>query len=259
MLGDRGPTVVKLAGIVGGVRLYREGAEAAAAAGFRVALLDTAGDRRDDPAPAPLSWDLLTREVCLGMDQLAVDRAILWGTSFGCLVALAVAARHPERVRGLLLGNPPEPGVHPRLFPGLVRWAAGRPDPVEPTRRLFRVLFGALVGWEFAYPTALWRAPSLIRANRDASTPAHTLYQKLQLLWGEPPGLPPAQARIPVSLIGSPFDFAAPLSGVRRYTTLLPQAHLRLLPLTGHSGHYSRPRAFARIVVEELRRLDGAQ
>jgi pimeloyl-ACP methyl ester carboxylesterase len=41
------------------------------------------------------------------IDSLSAPRAVLWGTSFGSLVALATAARHPERVSGLLLSHPP--------------------------------------------------------------------------------------------------------------------------------------------------------
>lgn len=252
----QGPLVIKIAGIVGGVGLYREGVETAAAAGFRVAMLDTAGDRRDDPAPGPITWDFLAEEVFRALEALGEDRALLWGTSFGCLVALAAAARRPERVRGLLLGHPPDLESIPALYIRLLQWAAGKPDAVRTTRRLFGLGFPMIVGWEFAAPAAMWRLPTIARAAADAATPASTLAQKAALLWSGGPGLPPPQARIPVSLVSSPLDFAAPLRGARRLAGVLPGSRLRVLGMTGHSGHYSRPRSFARLVVEELRRLD---
>ena len=111
------PHVVQLAGIVGGCLLYRETGEALLRAGYRVALLDTAGDRRDDPAPGRLTWDFLAGEVVAGLDALGAERAILYGTSYGSLVALATAARFPARVQGVLLAlNEPETSIHPALL-----------------------------------------------------------------------------------------------------------------------------------------------
>ena len=257
-VSGEGPLVIKLAGIVGGVGLYREGVQHTARAGFRVAAIDTAGDRRDDPARQPITWDFLTSEVLRGYDALGARRAILWGTSYGCMVALAVAARHPDRVRGLLLGHPPDPEVLPRIWGRVLAWTSTRPRPVSVTRALFAPIFGAMVGWEFAVPTAMVRAPSLVRASADAATPARTLREKLLLLWNEPPGLPTADACLPVSIIAGPLDLAAPLSGARRLARRLPGCSLRVLGWSGHSGHFSRPRTFGRLVVQELRRIDAA-
>jgi pimeloyl-ACP methyl ester carboxylesterase len=254
----QGPLVLQLAGIVGGVGLFREGAEAAAAAGFRVGSLDTAGDRGDDPAPGPITWDFLAHEVVRALDALGEERALLWGTSYGALTALAVASRHPHRVRGLLLAHPPDPEARPRLHCTALRWAQSRPRPVAAVRRLFGIGFTLLVAWEFAYPTALRRLPAIARSAALAATPARTLADKLHLLWTVPPGLPPVSAGIPVSILAGRFDGAAPLGGARRLARRIPGARLRVVGFTGHSGHYSRPRAFSRMVHEELRRLDAA-
>src|SRR5262249_23200836 len=62
-VGGGGPLVVKLAGLAGGVGLLQAQAERVAREGFRVALLDTGGDRADDPAPGPIGWDFLAGEV----------------------------------------------------------------------------------------------------------------------------------------------------------------------------------------------------
>ena len=124
-----GPPVVKLAGAAGGVGLYREEVDRARTAGFRVAELDLTGDRRDDPAPGPVTWDSLAGEVVQALDDMESTRAVLWGTSFGALVGLATAARRPERVRGLLLCAPPAPGWRPRLPLAALRHAETRRRP----------------------------------------------------------------------------------------------------------------------------------
>ncbi len=250
-----GPLVVKLAGIAGGTGLYAEEMDAAAAAGFRVAALDTTGDRADDPAPAPISWDSLAGDVARGVESLGAPRAILWGTSFGCLVALAAAARRPESVAGLLLCHPPEPRRLPRYQSAMIRWASARRDPVLATRLLFFLGFNLLMAWEGIYPTVLLRVPSLLRASREASTPASTILAKLRLLLDESPGLPSPEARVPVEILAGAWDTVAPPRGARRLAASLPGARIEVMPFSGHSGAYSRPREYASRNVASLRRL----
>jgi pimeloyl-ACP methyl ester carboxylesterase len=252
-----GPLVVKLAGIAGGTGLYEEEMAAAAAAGFRVAALDTTGDRADDPAPGPITWDALAADVGRGLDALGSERGVLWGTSFGSLVALAFAARSPERVAGLLLCHPPEPGRLPRPQAAAIRWAAARKDPERAARALFAVGFNLLMSWEGVYPSTLLRVPGLLRASREAATPARTLLEKLKLLDGDAPGLPAPEARIPVSIVAGTWDTLAPLSGAKRLAASIPGARLAAMRFSGHSGAYSRPRAYSRLMVRELKSLAG--
>lgn len=43
----------------------------------------------------------------LFLEQVIAEPAVLYGHSLGAMIALAVAAQAPERVRGLILGDPP--------------------------------------------------------------------------------------------------------------------------------------------------------
>ncbi len=251
-----GPLVVKIAGLAGGVRLYREEMEEAARAGFRVAALDTAGDRRDDPAPGRLTWDSMADEVFQAIERLGEERAILWGTSFGCLVALAAAARRPERVAALLLCHPPDPGSRPRAYLGLSDWAAGRPDPDAVIRKMFCFGFALLAGWEFLYPAALRRSRFLMREALDARTPARTIADKIRLLWGEAPGLPSPEAAIASAIVAGAWDTITPPRLARDLAERMPGCRLRILACSGHAGAFSRPRGYGKIVVEELSRLN---
>lgn len=251
----RGPVVVKLAGIAGGVGLYDEEMGAAARGGFLVAALDTGGDRRDDPAPGPLTWDFLAEEVFRGLDSLGAPRAVLWGTSFGCLVALAAATRKPERVTGLLLCHPPNPALRPRYEAALLRWTETRRDPVFAATAAFTLGFNALIGWEAVFPTTLARMPALARASAEAATPARTLREKLRLLIKEPAELPAPGSCPPAVIVASLCDTVTPLRGARRLAARLSGSRMRVIRLAGHCAAYSRPRAYARIVTEELRAL----
>lgn len=249
-----GPLVLKLAGVAGGTGLYREEMEAATLSGFRVGALDVAGDRRDDPLPSRPTWRFYADEVARGLDVLGAERALLWGTSFGGLVALAAAARHPDRVSGLLLAHPPEPLRLPAIHRALIRWVVsdGRSDLTA--RIVFSLGFYALMGWEAIFPPLVLRVPGLLRVALEAATPTTTLRLKLRMLLREEPGLPPA-GRMPVTILSGAWDTVAPLSGARHLAARIPGARLRIMRVSGHSGAYARPRAYARVSVEELRSL----
>jgi pimeloyl-ACP methyl ester carboxylesterase len=250
----RGPLVVKLAGIAGGVWLYREEMVAAVGAGFRVLALDTTGDRSDDPATAPLGWDSLTDEVVRAVDRHG-ERAVLWGTSFGSVLATATAARHPDRVSGLLLCHPPDPGCPPPFHRTFFRWLKSRPQPERIAASIFRAAFVALNGWEILAPKTLVRLPELAREARTAQTPGSTVLQKLSLLFEEDPGLPPASAPIPAAIIAGRWDSITTPAAARAIAHRLPGARLHWLSFSGHAGAYSRAATYKRIAIEELRRL----
>lgn len=253
--GTDGPLVVKLAGIAGGIRLYDEEIAAAVAAGFRVAALDVSGDRRDDPPKRSLDWNVYANEVLEAIARGGTSRAVIWGTSFGCLIALAAAERHPERVSGLLLSHPPDPLRRPRLHLRLLDWAERRSNPDLAARVMFSMAFLGLTSWEGIAP-ALWvRLPSLLRASLEAATPPAAVKRKIELLFRDEPGLPPAGAGIPVEMICGAWDLVAPLSGARRLAGRIPSATVHVMGYSGHAGAYTRPRAYIATTLAVLKRL----
>jgi 3-oxoadipate enol-lactonase/3-oxoadipate enol-lactonase/4-carboxymuconolactone decarboxylase len=247
-----GPLVIKLAGLASGVELYREEMDAAVAAGFRVAALDTSGDRRDDPAPGPVTWDLLTGDVERSLDELGERRAVLWGTSFGCHVALAAATRFPDRVAGLLLCVPPDL-EQPALHGELLRWALDRPDPVRGTLAVFRVAMALLCGWEFLSPAAMRRSRGLVARAVECATPAVIFRDKARLLLEEP--LPPPPPGIATAIVAARLDAIAPCFGARRLARRLRGVRVRAIGGAGHCVAWARPRAYLSAVVEELKAL----
>jgi 3-oxoadipate enol-lactonase len=257
VLGSGGIPVVKIAGLVGGVGLYEEEMEAVSRAGFLVVAADTTGDRADDPAPAPLTWDGLSSDVIAALDTRKIPRAVLWGSSFGCLVALAASARHPDRVAGLLLCHPPNPWGRPRYQRALLAWVEKQKDPARTLELVFTLGFRALAGWEGIYPTLIGRVPRLLRANNEAATPARTMLEKTRLLTHEPPGLPSPESRIPISILAARWDTIAPYREARGLSEKLAGSRLITLRFTGHSGAHSRPYSYARAVLNELTRLSG--
>ncbi len=247
-----GPAVVKIPGLAGGVGLLREEIAAAAAHGYRVAALDPTGDRADDPLGSAPSWERYAAETVAAIDRLGADRAVLWGTSFGTTIALATALRAPERVRGLLLSFPPDPSFRPRLWLRLLRRVDRSRNPDRVARATFTLVFPALSVWEFLWPPAIARVPSLWRAGREAATPGSTLRGKLRLLWGGDPIEGIERLAVPARIVAARLDTVAPLRRARRLAARIPGARVDVLEMAGHAGQWSRPRRYAAMALDAL-------
>lgn len=114
-----GPALVLLHSGVCDRRMWDPQWEALQAAGYRVVRADLRGfgetpAETGDYDPVADVWELL--------DSLGIERAALIGASYGGKLALAAAARHPERVTALALLASGLPGRAPSA--GLRAWGA---------------------------------------------------------------------------------------------------------------------------------------
>ena len=57
--------------------------------------------------PAALDVDVHVRDLVAYLDARGIERAVVVGVSFGAVVALEAAARHPDRVETLVAWEPP--------------------------------------------------------------------------------------------------------------------------------------------------------
>jgi len=104
-----GPRVtVLLPGLLLSQRMQEPLAEALAARGERVVLMDPLGHGGSDRPRDMWRYSMTSfgRQVVALLDELEIERAVIGGTSLGANVALEVAAAAPERVRGMLLEMP---------------------------------------------------------------------------------------------------------------------------------------------------------
>lgn len=104
--GDR--VLVYVHGLLLDSDINRGIAEAVAARGYRVILLDLLGHGRSDkPAhAAEYRIDAYADQVFALLDHLGLPEAVLGGMSLGANVSLFAASSRPERVRGLVLEMP---------------------------------------------------------------------------------------------------------------------------------------------------------
>ena len=106
--GDGDRVVVYLHGLLIDSDLNRGIAEALAARGNRVILLDLVGHGRSDKPEHASAYriDTYADQVFALADELRIERPVLGGMSLGANVSLFAASRRPDRVRGLVLEMP---------------------------------------------------------------------------------------------------------------------------------------------------------
>jgi pimeloyl-ACP methyl ester carboxylesterase len=108
MYGAGTQVVIYTHGLLLDSELNRGIAQALAAQGNRVLLLDLLGHGRSDKPTRATEYriDSYAEQIIGLMDHLGLDRAVLGGISLGANVSLFAAARFPDRVRALVLEMP---------------------------------------------------------------------------------------------------------------------------------------------------------
>ena len=121
---------------------------------FRLVRSDARCNGLSDRGVADISIDRFVDDLLVMMDTAGVEKAPIFGFSFGSPVAALFAARHPERVSGLILMNGMAQGMHRRA-------RAGDSAHMDSLAALSRN------GWDDAYPSI--RDLNAQRFSPDAS------------------------------------------------------------------------------------------
>ena len=224
--------------------------------GRRTLLLDLIGHGRSD---APVDRARYRMERCVDdvarvLASLGVGRADVFGYSMGGRVALALAVRHPGRVRSAVL----------------VGASAGIADPAERAARVEadEKLAASLLSDGIPAFVERWMAQPLFATQRRVARPQVSRERRLRLknrphalalsLQGMGAGVqPPLHAalsavRLPVLLVAGADDpkFVAL---ARELAARLPQARAAIVPDAGHSVQLEQPEALSRLVRSFLR------
>ncbi len=106
--GDGERPLVLIHGLLMNRRMFEPLGPALAERGNRVICIDLLGHgRSDQPGDLRLySMPLFAEQVVALLDRLGLEQAAIGGTSLGANVALELAVRHPERVKGLFVEMP---------------------------------------------------------------------------------------------------------------------------------------------------------
>lgn len=95
------------------VALYRGFRRRAAAAGLDIIMVEHRGvglsrhdDRGADLPPEALTIGQVVDDVAAVLDDAGVDKAVVYGTSYGTYLAAGFGVRHPQRVHAMVLDSP---------------------------------------------------------------------------------------------------------------------------------------------------------
>ena len=196
--------------------------------------------------------DAWVRQAVGLLDALGIARADLVGNSFGGGLALALAIRHPERVRRLVLMG--SVGVPFELTPGLdAVWG------YEPSLAAMRALLD-IFAFDRSRVTdelARLRYEASIRPGFQESFAA--MFPAPRQRWIEALASPEADIRrIPheTLVVHGREDRVIPLANAYRLTELLPRVQLHVYGQCGHWTQIEHAARFARLVGDFLAEAD---
>lgn len=233
------------------------------AAHHRIVAIDRPGFGHSDRPRDPVPWtaERQAEVIAAAMDQLGISRAVVVGHSWGTLVAGALAQRHPERVRSLvLLGGfyYPEFRVDTMLavppatpvVGDILRYTLSPLTGLLIMPLMLRAMFGpAPVPERFrrTFPTSMLLRPWQIRASAEDGVLMNPG------AWSLLPGY--VGLTMPVYLVAGRNDrivdtarqserLAAEISGVR----------IDIVDGAGHMVHHAAPDRVARLIEESAGR-----
>lgn len=214
--------------------------------GIRVLAVDLPGHGHSE-GDALTSVAELADWVAQFMDAAGIGKAAVAGHSMGALIAMEVAARHPEKVRAVgLLGCAAEMPVHP--------------DLIKAAEDGGRLAPGLITDWGFGQIShkgghlhpGLWAMGAAERLLMDAKPGA--LATDLKACDAYKDALD-AAAKItaPVALISGDEDKMTPVKNAKPLCDALGEVTPTVLAKTGHMMMIERPREVAKLLLELAR------
>jgi pimeloyl-ACP methyl ester carboxylesterase len=216
----------------------------------RVLRYDRRGYARSLPAGPPTSF---AQQVDDLVGLLDGRPAVLAGHSFGGVVCLAAAERHPDLVRSVLAYEAPRswapwwPGAtaSPAFGPlASLTGADSAPDPGDLAEAFLRRMIGDAT-WE--------RLPASMRAQRRSE--GATLLAETRSV--RPPNPPPFDdAAITVPVVAAHGSETRPhhVRATELLARTAPRGELRVIEGAGHGAHLTHPQQFADLVGSALGR-----
>jgi pimeloyl-ACP methyl ester carboxylesterase len=200
--GSGDHVVVLLHGQLMPRRMHDPLARALAGEGYQVYTLDLLGHGRSDKPtdPALYSMTAFGHQVVAFLDHCGVDRAVVGGTSLGANTTLEVAARAPERLRGMIiempvLDNAVEAGII--AFAPLLFVARAVPIAVTAVGRVARAVPRSIVPF--------WSGIALDTLSQEPDAMAATIHG---IFYGRvaPPHHERVAIDVPALVVGHPRD-----------------------------------------------------
>jgi 3-oxoadipate enol-lactonase len=235
-VGD-GPAVVFLHGL-GSTSNVWHGQRLTLAKFFRVVTLDLPGSGRSSKTETTYSMEAWVAQLAELADRLQLGKFVLVGHSMSTILAQNFAARHPDRVRGLVLCGPLV-----ELAPAAQEAFTKRADLVKREGMIAvadAVLAGALTA---ATREGNGVLTGLYREMLLANDPLQYAAQIGALQGGSAKADPPRIA-CPMLLLVGDQDTVTPLANAREIAAGLRDGRIEIIPATAHLTMAERPDLF---------------
>ncbi len=202
---------------------------------------DFRGNGRSDAPDEAMTMATFVADTVALLDELGIDRAHVYGQSFGGMVAQELALAHPDRIRSLILACTHAGGRHvvrsnakvPKDKPYLALYSPGfaeeHPDHVAED---------VLVGSQTPQP------PHAGRRQWEAMQ-AFDAFERLP------------EIRVPTLVLHGTEDRLVSVENARVLAARIPGAELHLLEGAGHVYHSEQPDEADAAVLEFIRRNSG--
>jgi 3-oxoadipate enol-lactonase len=231
------PAVILLEGLGGDIPGWRRNIPTLARE-LLVIAYDFRGNGNSDEPPGPCTMATFVEDTIALLDHLGIERAHVYGQSFGGMVAQELALTAAHRLRTLILGCT-DMGPRRAIPP------SARAPKAEPWRALYAP------GFPDRHPEHV--AEDL---RIGAAQPKHPEGQRRQ--WEAMQGfdsfdrLP--SLRVPTLVIHGTEDQLIPVESARRLVARIPDAELALLEGAGHVYHSERAAEADEAVLDFVRR-----
>jgi pimeloyl-ACP methyl ester carboxylesterase len=199
-------------------------------------------------------FDSYVEQVEEAMDLAGLTTAVVAGVSYGGLVAAAFAARHPDRIAGLVLVSAIPPGWVPNAR---VRFYLRAPRLLSPlfligSLRMCKEIAAARSGVLPGVATAVRHG---FNALTHMLSPTRTA-RRVQMLQAVQLNRAVAAVSVPPLIVtgDAALDVIVPVRLTEEYAHMWPHAERVTIDRTGHIGLVTRPEAFANAVAPFVER-----
>jgi 3-oxoadipate enol-lactonase len=239
LFGDHGsPVLTLLEGIGDDIAGWRRSISTLASE-LRVLAIDHRGNGASDDPSGPCTMTTFVGDALAVLDELGVERAHVYGQSFGGMVAQEMALTHPDRVRTLVLA-----GTHPGPA-----HAIGVADRTVPKGEPWRALYAP--GFPEVRPDAVAEDRRVAAAQPDHPRGQRRQWEAMQT-WDVFDRLP--QIAAPTLVMHGTEDRVVAPGNAELLARRIPGAELRLLEDAGHVFWSERPELADRLILDFIER-----
>jgi 3-oxoadipate enol-lactonase len=249
MAGESGPVVLFWPAVFSDSSIYQAQVEALHGR-YRLILIDGPGFGRSDPPTRPFTMEACADAAAEVLEQLDVQRLVWVGTSWGGIVGVHFAVRHPQKLRGLALANTPfdMPAEGPGFSDRFVVWGAGWIGNTEfYANGVARSFFPQC--WRASHPEELAAFVAALKAPERrgmAVAGRSVLLDRTSVL----PLLP--QIHTPTVVIAGADDQLYPAPTLKAAAARIAGARFVEIPASGHVSALDQPARVSAVLGEFL-------